>query len=249
MEARKRAHGGKAAGARNGFVQHTPAGCTGIHMACGAVSVRMDAQDGCDLLEGEEGQLLDALKVLPTLCAEMPHTFTTGRFRPHPCGRTSAWPSPRSNSVPSAHKKGKAGVEYTAYLGGHLLFSLDISRTHRIARPRVLLRQRRRSRRLLLSQHHRIRLGRLPPSPKPTSPRRPMYAVCKPQVAPRFPGSRRRRNHERRCGAESKGLRRCCVQVPTSLPSRCLLHATRDTHDDVTSGKGFRAWRFFGGRV
>jgi hypothetical protein len=73
MEARKRAHGGKAAGARNGFVQHTPAGCTGIHMACGAVYVRMDAQDGCDLLEGEEGQLLDALEVLPTLCAEMPH--------------------------------------------------------------------------------------------------------------------------------------------------------------------------------
>jgi hypothetical protein len=183
------------------------------------------------------------------LCAQRCHTLTTGKFRPHSCGWTSAWPSPRSNSVPSAHKKGKAGVEYTAYLGGHLLFSLDISRTHRIARPRVLLRQRRRSRRLLLSQHHRIRLGRLPPSPKPTSPRRPMYAVCKPQVAPRFPGSRRRRNHERRCGAESKGLRRCCVQVPTSLPSRCLLHATRDTHDDVTSGKGFRAWRFFGGRV
>ena len=57
-----------------------------------------------------------------------------------------------------------------AYLGGHLLFPLDIARTHRIARPRVLLSQRRRSRRLLLSQHHRIRLGRLPPSPNPTSP-------------------------------------------------------------------------------
>ena len=105
MEARE------AAEAKNGFVQHASASCTGIHMECGAVSVRMKAQDGCDLLEGEEGQLLDALKVLPTLCAEMPHTFTTGRFRPHPCGRTSAWPSPRSDSVPSAHKRGEAGVK------------------------------------------------------------------------------------------------------------------------------------------
>ena len=69
MEARE------AAGAKNWFVQHAPAGCTGIHMACGAVSARMNAQDGCDLLEGEEGQLLDALKVLPALCAETPHIY------------------------------------------------------------------------------------------------------------------------------------------------------------------------------
>jgi hypothetical protein len=104
MEARE------AAEAKNGFVQHAPASCTGIHMACGAVSVRINAQDGRDLLEGEEGQLLDALKVLPTLCAEMSHIYY-GQIQTTFMWSNVAWPSPRSDSVPSAHKRGEAGVK------------------------------------------------------------------------------------------------------------------------------------------
>lgn len=129
------------------------------------------------------------------LCAQRCHTFITDKLSTfmwldvgmavtnerQPAVSTQT----RVRRVSSAH--GSA-----AYLSGHLLFSHDIARANRIATPRVLLRQRRWRRRLLLIQHHHIRLGRPPfPVSTPTSTLRTMYSADNHQVhlAPRFPDS------------------------------------------------------------